>query len=81
MRDDRYWELFETAESLTEYYTEQVGRQIEFGFDGTTELWVKAPRTNGKEYFETYANAEDRVKQLYPDIFIDEDYADPFDGL
>lgn len=80
MRDDKYWELFETADSLTDYYTEQVGRQVEFGLDGS-ELWVQASRTNGKEYFETFAYAEDRIRQLYPDVFIDDDYADPFDGL
>lgn len=81
MRDDKYWELFETAGDLSEYYSEQIGKSVEFGFDNTIDLWVRAPRTNGKEYFETYATAEERVRLLYPDIFLDDDYEDPLAGL
>lgn len=77
MRDDRYFEVFEQAGSLSEYYTEQVGREIEFGFDNEYELWVRAPRTNGREYFESYSTAEERIRLLYPDIFLDDDYSDP----
>jgi len=77
MQEDRYLEVFEEATNLSEYYTEQVGREIEFGFDNEYELWVSAPRTNGREYFELFSTAEERVKQLYPDIFLDDDYSDP----
>jgi hypothetical protein len=72
MRDDRWFELFETANSLTEFYSEQVGKSIEFGFDEDLDLWVTAPRTNGKEYFETFGSAEDRVIQLYSELFLEE---------
>ena len=77
MRDDKYFEVYEEAVNLSEYYTEQVGREVEFGFDNPYELWVRAPRTNGKEYFEVFATAEERVKLLYPDVFLDDDYSDP----
>lgn len=71
MRDDRYFELFETADNLTEFYSEQVGKPIEFGVDEELDLWVTAPRTNGREYFETFASAEERVLQLYSELFLD----------
>ena len=77
MRDDKYFEVYEEAVNLSEYYTEQIGREVEFGFDNPYELWVRAPRTNGKEYFEVFATAEERVKLLYPDVFLDDDYSDP----
>lgn len=72
MRDDRYFELFETASNLTEFYSEQTGKSIEFGLDEDLDLWVTAPRTNGKEYFETFGSAEDRVIQLYSELFLEE---------
>lgn len=72
MRDDRYFELFETANNLTEFYSEQTGKSIEFGLDEDLDLWVTAPRTNGKEYFETFGSAEDRVMQLYSELFLEE---------
>jgi hypothetical protein len=81
MRDDSYFEMFETANSLSEFYTEQIGRTVEFGFDNSYDLWVRTPRTNGKEYFEHYATAEERVKQLHPDVFLDDDYEDPLQGI
>jgi hypothetical protein len=77
VRDDKYFDVFEQATNLTDYYTEQVGKTIEFGFDNEYELWVSAPRTNGREYFETYGTAEERIRLLYPDIFLDDDYGDP----
>lgn len=81
MRDDKYFDLFEQANNLTDYYTEQVGKTIEFGFDNVYDLWVRTSRGSGKEYFETYATAEERVRQLYPDVFLDDDYEDPLAGL
>jgi hypothetical protein len=81
MRDEDYFSLFEQANSLTEYYSEQTGKNIEFGLDNTHELWVRAPRTNGKEYFEYYHTAEERIRTLYPDVFLDDDYEDPLQGI
>ena len=80
MRDDRYFELFETANNLTEFYSEQVGKSIEFGLDEDLDLWVTAPRTNGKEYFDTFGSAEDRVIQLYSELFLEEVTNDPMDA-
>jgi hypothetical protein len=77
MRDEKWLEIFEQASNLTAYYSEEVGRDVQFGFDNEYELWVNAPRTNGQEYFENYSTAEERVRLLYPDVFLDEDYGDP----
>lgn len=81
MRDDRYFELFETADNLTEFYSEQVGKPIEFGVDEELDLWVTAPRTNGREYFETFASAEERVLQLYSELFLDTGDTDSLDDF
>jgi hypothetical protein len=77
MRDDKYMEILEASVNLTEYYSEETGRDVEFGFDNEYELWVNAPRTNGQEYFEDYSTAEERIRLLYPDVFLDDDYTDP----
>lgn len=81
MRDARWFELFEAAGNLTEYYTEQIGKPVEFGVDEELDLWVTAPRTNGREYFETLGSAEDRVMQLYSELFLDEGDTDSNDEL
>lgn len=81
MRDDKWFDLFETANNLSDYYTEQIGREVEFGMDNVIDLWVRTPRTNGKEYFENFGTAEERVRQLYPDVFLDDDYEDPLAGF
>lgn len=81
MRDARWFELFEASGNLTEYYTEQVGKPVEFGIDEELEVWVTAPRTNGREYFETLGSAEDRVMQLYSELFLDEGDTDSNDEL
>lgn len=81
MRDDRYFELFETADNLTEFYSEQIGKHIEFGVDEELDLWVTAPRTNGREYFETFGSAEERVMQLYSELFLDENEIDSDEDL
>jgi len=77
MRDDRYLEINEMATNLTEFYSEQTGKEVVFGYDEDFDLWVTAPRTNGKEYFENYGTAEERILQLYSELFLDDDYEDP----
>lgn len=81
MRDDRWFELQETATNLTEFYSEQVGKPIEFGVDEELDLWVTAPRTNGREYFETFGSAEERVMQLYSELFLDDGTGDELEDL
>jgi hypothetical protein len=81
MRDDKYLELNEMATNLTDFYSEQVGKPVEFGFDDAYDLWVTAPRTNGREYFETFGSAEERVMQLYSELFLDDGSGDGLEGL
>lgn len=81
MRDDRWFELHETATNLTDFYSEQVGKAIEFGVDEELDLWVTAPRTNGREYFETFGSAEERVMQLYSELFLDDGKRDELEDL
>lgn len=69
----------ELIESLTEYYSEQTGQPIDFGYDGEM-FWVSGPRLKEHEKFEYSEDAEDRVKLLYPEIFTDE-LEDPFGRL
>jgi hypothetical protein len=77
MRDDRYFEVFEQASNLSEYYSEQTGTSVEFGFDDSgLDLWVRTPRS-GKEYVDSYGFAEERVRNIYSDLFLDDDYSDP----
>lgn len=77
MRDDKYFEAFEEASNLSEYYSEQTGTAIEFGFeqDGL-DLWFRTPRS-GKEYVDSYGFAEERIKNMYSELFLDDDYDDP----
>jgi hypothetical protein len=81
MRDDRWFELHETANNLTEFYSEQVGKPVEFGVDEALDLWLTAPRTNGREYFESFGSAEDRVMQLYSELFLDDGSSDELEEL
>lgn len=81
MRDDRWFELTEMATNLTDFYSEQVGKPVEFGFDEAQDLWVTAPRTNGREYFETFGSAEERVMQLYSELFLDDGTGDGLENL
>jgi hypothetical protein len=76
MRDSRYFEMFEQASNLTTYYTEETGAFVEFGTDDDNDLWMATPRS-GKEYFDSFEVAEERVRLLYPDVFLDDDYTDP----
>jgi hypothetical protein len=49
---------------------------VEFGTDDDNDLWMMTPRS-GKEYFDDFHTAEERVRLLYPDVFLDDDYTDP----
>jgi hypothetical protein len=43
------------------------------GVDANIDVWVDSSRTNGREYFESIEEAEERIKRLYE---IDDDNYD-----
>ncbi len=71
-------ELNEEMVSLGEYYTDTTGRLIEAGAD-TEGIWISSNRTNGREYFDDTFDAEDRIKQLYNEYLLEDDYSDGLD--
>lgn len=74
-----YTENNEVADALTEYYTTQTGRAIEFSYqDGVFS--INGARIGYNEQFDESSDAEDRVKLLYPEVFTDE-LEDPFGRL
>lgn len=77
MRDDKYFEVFEQSSNLSDYYSEQIGTDVEFGFDRDGhDLWFRTPRSS-KEYVESYDFAEERIRSIYSELFLDDDYDDP----
>ena len=80
--DDVWADLAMTANDLSEYYSEMTGYNVEFGteYPISRDIYVSAPRTKGQEWFENFADAEDRIKLLYPEVFTD-DFDDPLEGL
>ena len=81
-RSDRLDELYDEALGLEEYYSEVTGRDIHIVVESIDEMYIQAPRTNGKEYFQSLRDADKRLKQLYEDILPDDgDYSDPYEGL
>jgi hypothetical protein len=74
-----YEELSETVSGLSDYYSDITGRNISMGVDGNLDVWLDSNRTNGREYFESVAEAEHRLGILYSEYLSDED--DSFDML
>lgn len=75
-------QLNEEAMELAEYWSEITGRGVFSGATGTGEVWIDSNRTNGHEYFESIADAENRLKMLYYDLIMDEsDEYDPLEGF
>lgn len=72
--------ITEQLDLLSEYYSEAVGTNIRTGVEPDGDVWVMCNRTTGREYFESVSDLEDRVKLLYDEYFIDDDYSDPLDG-
>jgi hypothetical protein len=69
----------EQLELLSEYYSEALGIDVRTGIEGG-DMWVSCSRTNGREYFEEVSALEDRVKLLYNEMLVDDDYSDPLEG-
>jgi hypothetical protein len=80
MNEEDLEELQEQLQSLSEYYSEATGRNVEMGITRDEEIWVDTMRTNGKEFYESVDDAEFRVRQLYAELFVD-DLSDPMDGI
>jgi len=70
-------EVREVLDNLSDYYAVITGSRITMGVDANIDVWVDSSRTNGREYFESIEEAEDRIKRLYE---IDDDF-DSNDGL
>lgn len=70
-------EVREVLDNLSDYYAVITGSRISMGVDANIDVWVDSSRTNGREYFESIEEAEDRIKRLYE---IDDDL-DSGDGL
>jgi len=65
---------------LAEYYSTELGANIVMGVEDG-DAWLDCGRTNGREYFESINDLEDRVKRLYQEKLPDYDYTDPLEGL
>lgn len=74
-------QLEEEAQWLAEYYTGVTGRDIRAGVEPSGDIWISSNRTYDKEYFDYLALAEDRIKQLYSDYLIEDDYSDPLEDF
>lgn len=80
LNSDEYEELEEQLYSLAEYYSEATGRNVELGISEDHDIWLDTMRTNGKEYYESVDDAESRIKELYSEVFMD-DNLDFLEGI
>ncbi len=75
-------ERYEILADLADYYATIIGRNIDMGFDGVSDFWLVAGRTNGREYFESIQEIEERMAQLYPEFLeVFDDGYDPLAGF
>ena len=72
-------EVKEVLENLSDYYAVITGSRVSLGVDANYDVWIDSSRTNGREYFESVEEAEDRIKRLY-DLEDDDGY-DPLEGF
>ena len=81
-RDDRMLELYDEASGLEEYYSELTGKAINIFVEGYEDIRIETSRTSGNEHFASMREVDNRLKQLYSDILIDDgDTTDPYAGL
>lgn len=73
-------EVVEILDNLSDYYAVITGSRVALGVDANYDVWVDSSRTNGREYFESIEEAEDRIKRLY-ELDEDDDYSDPLAGF
>jgi hypothetical protein len=72
-------EVREILDNLSDYYAVITGSRVSMGVDANIDVWIDSSRTNGREYFESIEEAEDRIKRLY-DIEDDFDSGDGLEG-
>jgi hypothetical protein len=72
-------EVREILDNLSDYYAVITGSRVSMGVDANIDVWIDSSRTNGREYFESIEEAEDRIKRLY-DIEDDDEYGDGLEG-
>lgn len=72
-------EVREILDNLSDYYAVITGSRVSMGVDANIDVWIDSSRTNGREYFDSVEEAEDRIKRLY-DLEDDDGY-DPLDGF
>lgn len=73
-------EVKEVLDNLSDYYAVITGSRVSMGLDANYDVWIDSGRTNGREYFESVEEAEERIKRLY-DLEDDYDYSNPLDGF
>jgi hypothetical protein len=75
MRSEEELELQEALEPIAEYYSEITGRNISLNATEECEIRLHTSR-NDVEYFESIDEAEFRIKQLYKELFFDDNFED-----
>jgi Ni,Fe-hydrogenase III large subunit len=73
-------EVREILDNLSDYYAVITGSRVSMGVDANIDVWVDSSRTNGREYFDSIEEAEERIKRLY-DLEDEDDYSNPLDGF
>lgn len=74
-------ELEESLTAISEYYSEVTGRNILAGVDSDLDIWIESSRTNGREYLESMSEVERRLRSLYSDLVVDDEYDSGLDAF
>lgn len=81
-RDERMTDMYDEAFGIAEYYSEMAGREVEVVVENYEDVYIESSRTNGREYFTSLIEADNRLRQLYSDILLDDgDTSDPYEGF
>lgn len=73
-------EVREILDNLSDYYAVITGSRVSMGVDANIDVWVDSSRTNGREYFDSIEEAEERIKRLY-DLEDDDGTYEPLVGF
>jgi len=75
MRSEEELELQEALDPLAEYYSEFTGRNISLNATEECEIRLHTSR-NEVEYFDSIDEAEFRIRQLYRELFVDDNFVE-----
>jgi ABC-type tungstate transport system permease subunit len=78
---DDFDEVVEEVSAVAEYFTELTGRSIDAGVDADLDIWIESSRTNGREYLESVNEVERRLRLLYSDLILDDEYDSGLDAF